>query len=87
MISYNSSFILANKIPLPWGQNFSLIPWSSSSFTRMWEEEQNFDRCIIPQYEGNIVVIILVRGNAEDLSDSYDNARVFWDKTVLYPTK
>ena len=35
-VSYKSSFILASEIPLPWGQNFSLIPWSvNPSFARM----------------------------------------------------
>ena len=34
-VSYKSSFILASEIPLPWGQNFSLIPWFNPSFARM----------------------------------------------------
>ena len=35
LISYNSNFKLANEIPLPWGRNFSLIPWSGPLFARM----------------------------------------------------
>ena len=30
-----SSFVLASEIPLPWGQNFSIVPWFNPSFSRM----------------------------------------------------
>ena len=30
-----SSFVLASEIPLPLGQNFSIIPWFNPSFSRM----------------------------------------------------
>ena len=41
-----SSFVLASEIALPWGQNFSIIPWFNPSFSRMGEVGQNIDRCI-----------------------------------------
>ena len=44
MISYKSSFILANEIPLPWGQN---LPGVSPRLLAWGEEGQNIDVCII----------------------------------------
>ena len=41
-----SSFVLASEIPLPWGQNFSIIPWFNPLFSHMGEVGQNIDRCI-----------------------------------------